>query len=162
MSGYQKFLPEGIPDSHLPFWSSLREHQARVQRCDDCGAYRYVPKDLCPRCYSERATWTPIRGTGEVYTYTVVRRAPTPAYQADAPYVLAHVTMAEGFRMVARLVGTEPDAVHIGMPVLIAYEDVTPEWTLLTFRPASPADDPVGAQPVGAQPGRAQPGSARS
>jgi len=139
MSDYQKFLPEGIPDSHLPFWDSLREHQARVQRCDDCGTYRYIPKDLCPRCHSERATWTPVSGTGEVYTYTVVRRAPTPAYQADAPYVLAHVTMAEGFRMIARLTGAEPETVRIGMPVVIDYDDVTPEWTLFTFRPASPA-----------------------
>ncbi len=55
MSDYQKFLPEDIPDSQLPFWDSLREHAVRVQRCDDCGTYRYIPKDLCPRCHSERA-----------------------------------------------------------------------------------------------------------
>jgi uncharacterized protein len=142
MSDYQKFLPEDIPDWQLPFWDSLREHQARVQCCDDCGAYRYIPKYLCPRCHSADASWTPVSGAGEVYTYTVVRRAPTPAYQADAPYVLAHVTMAEGFRMIARLAGAQPEAVRIGMPVVIAYEDVTPEWTLFTFRPASAAGPP--------------------
>jgi len=146
MSDYQKFLPEGIPDSHLPFWDSLREHQARVQRCDDCRAYRYIPKDLCFRCHGDRATWTAVSGAGEVYTYTVVRRAPTPAYQADAPYVLAHVTMTEGFRMIARLTGAEPEAVRIGMPVVIAYEDVTPEWTLFTFRPAGAPGGPGLAQ----------------
>lgn len=145
MSNYQKFLPEGIPDSHLPFWDSLRHHQVRVQRCDDCDAFRYIPKDLCPRCHGERATWTAISGTGEVYTYTVVRRAPTPAYQADVPYVLAHVTMAEGFRMTARLTGAEPNDVHIGMAVEIGYDDVTPEWTLFTFRPASPAAGTAGS-----------------
>jgi uncharacterized protein len=145
MSDYPKFLPEDIPDSQLPFWDSLREHQVRVQRCGDCGAYRYIPKDLCPRCHSERATWTPVSGEGEVYTYTVVRRAPTPAYQADTPYVLAHVTMAEGFRMIARLAGAEPQHVRIGLPVVIAYEDVTPEWTLFIFRPAAPAGPPGAA-----------------
>jgi uncharacterized protein len=147
MSEYQKFLPEGIPDSHLPFWDSLRDHRASVQRCDDCGTYRYIPKYLCPRCHGDRSTWTPISGAGEVYSYTVVRRAPTPAYQADAPYVLAHVTMAEGFRMVARLAGAAPDAVRIGLPVVISYEDVTPEWTLVTFRPATPVGEPGAAQP---------------
>lgn len=136
MTGYQKFLPEGIPDSHLPFWQSLRDRAVRVQRCDDCGTYRYIPQDLCPRCQGERCTWTPISGLGDVYTYTVVRRAPTPAYQAEAPYVLAHVTMAEGFRMVASLTGVDPDAVEIGMPVRVAYQDVTADWTLLTFQPA--------------------------
>jgi uncharacterized OB-fold protein len=137
MSAYQKFLPEGIPDSQLPFWASLKERAVRVQRCDDCRTYRYIPKDICPRCQGDRATWTPISGRGDVYTYTVVRRAPTPAYQAEAPYVLAHVTMAEGFRMIASLTGVDPQSVRIGMPVEIAYEDVTPEWTLFTFRPAS-------------------------
>jgi hypothetical protein len=137
MSEYQKFLPEGIPDSHWPFWDSLKEHAVRVQRCDDCGTYRYIPKDICPSCHGERASWTRISGRGEVYTYTVVRRAPTPAYQAEAPYVLAHVTMAEGFRMIASLTGADPEVVKIGMPVEVAYQDVTPEWTLLTFQPAS-------------------------
>lgn len=136
MSGYQKFLPEDIPDSHRPFWDSLRERAAKVQRCDDCGTFRYIPKDICASCHGDRATWTPISGRGDVYTYTVVRRAPTPAYQEDAPYVLVHVTMAEGFRMIASLTGADPQDVHIGMPVRLAYQDVTPEWTLCTFRPA--------------------------
>ena len=47
------------------------------------------------------------------------------------------MTMAEGFRMIASLTGTDPETVKIGMPVEVAYEDVTPEWTLLTFQPAS-------------------------
>jgi uncharacterized protein len=136
MSGYQKFLPEDIPESHHPFWDSLRKRDARVQRCDDCGTFRYIPKDICPGCHGDRATWTPISGRGDVYTYSVVRRAPTPAYQQDAPYVLVHVTMAEGFRMIASLTGVDPQDVHIGMPVRLAYQDVTPEWTLCTFRPA--------------------------
>jgi uncharacterized protein len=135
MSGYRKVLPAGIPDSHRPFWDSLREHAARVQRCDKCGTFRYIPKDICPRCHAGKATWTRISGRGDVYTYTVVRRAPTPAYQEEAPYVLVHVTMAEGFRMIASLTGAAPQDVHIGMPVQLAYQDVTPEWTLCTFRP---------------------------
>ena len=135
-AGYAKFLPSDIPDSHQPFWQSLREHAVKVQRCDDCGSFRYIPKDICPRCHSALATWTPVSGHGEVYTFTVVRRAPTAAYQEEAPYVLAHVTMEEGFRMIANLTGTPPEAVRIGMPVRLGYLDVTPDWTLLTFEPA--------------------------
>jgi uncharacterized OB-fold protein len=44
--------------------------------------------------------------------------------------------MAEGFRMIASLTGADPQDVRIGMPVRLAYQDVTPEWTLCTFRPA--------------------------
>ena len=61
------------------------------------------------------------------------------AYQAEAPYVLAHVTMAEGFRMIASMTGVDPETVRIGQPVQSAYTDATPEWTLFTFEPASSA-----------------------
>jgi uncharacterized OB-fold protein len=71
-----------------------------------------------------------------LYTYTVVRRAPTPAYQREAPYVIAHVEMAEGFRMTSNLRGVQLENVAIGMPVRIQYEDATPEWTLFHFVPA--------------------------
>jgi len=137
---YSKFLPEDIPAWQMPFWESLHRRQAEVQRCDDCGTFRFIPKERCPKCLSAACRWTPISGRGEVYTYTVVRRAPTPAYQAEAPYVIAHVTMDEGFRMAGVLRGIDPDGVSIGIPVRLSYDDVTPEWTLFGFEP----DEPVG------------------
>ena len=65
----------------------------------------------------------------------VVRRAPTKAYQADAPYAVVHVTMDDGFRMIGSMKGVDPEGVRIGQRVRILYEDVTPEWTLLQFEP---------------------------
>lgn len=140
---YTKFLPAGIPSWQQPFWDSLRAHRARVQRCSVCGTYRYHPKELCPRCQSRSAEWAPISGKGAVYTYTVIRRAPTPAYEADLPYAIVHVTMEEGFRMAATIRGLDPEAVRIGLPVRLAYEDVTFDWTLFVFEPASPTDAQV-------------------
>jgi uncharacterized OB-fold protein len=132
---YERFLPEGIPEWQQPFWDSLRRHDVRVQRCTSCGTYRYHPKEKCARCSSRDAEWVPISGTGVIYTYTVVRRAPTGAYQSDVPYTIVHATMAEGFRMIAPLRGLAPEAVRIGLPVVLGYDDVTPEWTLLRFTP---------------------------
>ena len=137
---YAKFLPEGIPGWQRPFWESLRAHDVRVQQCSQCGTHRYHPKEICSHCRSRRADWAPIRGTGEVYTYTIVRRAPTAAYEPDVPYVIAHVAMDEGFRMVARLTGIDLSEVGIGLPVRLGYEDVTPDWSIFTF--ASKAGDP--------------------
>jgi uncharacterized protein len=136
---YAKFLPEGIPPSQMPFWESLKAGAVQVQRCDNCHAYLYIPKDICNHCHSDQLTWTPISGNGEIYTYTVERRAPTPAYAADAPYTLIHVTMDEGFRMIGKLNGVAPEDVRIGAPVRITYEEVTPEWTLMEFEPAPAA-----------------------
>lgn len=130
---YEGFVPQ-IPPLHQPFWDSIKRHRGELQRCDGCGRFRFIPSERCP-CGSRESIWTPIAGTGEVYTYTVVHRAPTPAYQALAPYVIVHVTLAEGPRLISTLVGCDPGEVHVGMPVELAYEDVTPELTLYRFRP---------------------------
>jgi uncharacterized protein len=132
-SSYDKFLPQEVPEWQMPFWESLRRHSVEVQRCDSCGRFRYVPKEICAHCHSRSSTWTPIDGSGEVYTYTVVRRAPTPAYQSEAPYAIVHVTMREGFRMIGSTTGIELDAIRIGLPVKVACQEATPEWTLLRF-----------------------------
>ncbi|WP_182377706.1 OB-fold domain-containing protein [Nocardioides sp. WS12] len=135
MDHYDKFLPQGVPAWQRPFWDSLREHAIKVQKCDGCGAFRYVPKEICNRCLDDKATWTPLAGHGRIYTYTVVRRAPTKAYQETAPYALVHVTMAEGFRMIGSLRIEDPESITIGQMVRVGYDDVTPDWTLLQFEP---------------------------
>ena len=132
---YEGFRPEITPP-HQPFWDALRRHELLVQQCADCGRLRFIPSELCPACHSSSATWAPVSGRGSVYTYTVVHRAPTPAYQADAPYVLAYVELAEGPRMPARLVDVTPDEVAVGMPVTVVFDDVAPDLTLYRFRPA--------------------------
>ena len=62
----------------------------------------------------------------------------TPAFRADAPYVVALIELDEGVRMMSNLVEVTPDPQHVrvGLPVEVVYEDVTPEMTLPKFRPA--------------------------
>lgn len=130
---YAGFVPE-IPPSHQPFWDAVKRHRAELQRCDACGRFRFVPSERCT-CGSTDATWTPIAGTGEIYTYTVVHRAPTPWYQQRVPYAIVHVTLDEGPRMISTLVGCPLEDVAIGLPVELTYDDVTPDLTLYRFRP---------------------------
>jgi uncharacterized OB-fold protein len=139
--GYDGFVPEITP-LHQPFWDSLRRHRAELQRCDRCGQFRFIPSERC-QCGSGEFTWTAIAGTGEVYTYTVVHRAPTPAYQALAPYVIAHVTLDEGPRLISTVLGCDPGAVAIGMKVELVYDDVTPDLTLYRFQPRSAPEEPA-------------------
>lgn len=134
--GYEGFRPDVTP-LDAPFWDALRRHELVVQRCDDCAQLRFVPSERCRACGSGSATWTPMSGAATVYTFTIVHRAPTPAYQADAPYVIAYVELAEGPRMPARLVEVALDAVTIGMPLEVVFDDVDDELTLYRFRPAT-------------------------
>ncbi len=59
-----------------------------------------------------------------------------PGFREELPYVLAIVELAEGPRLLTNLVEGSPDAVRIGMPVEVVFDDVTPEVTLPKFRPA--------------------------
>jgi uncharacterized OB-fold protein len=135
MTATGKYRPQDVPGWQRPFWDSVRAHAVAVQRCTSCGTYRYAPKELCHRCHCPDAEWRAIEGRGTIYTFTVIRRAPNDAYQAEAPYILAHVEMTEGFRMIGVVRGMSVESVRIGMPVVAAYEDIDDEWSLLEFRP---------------------------
>lgn len=118
-----------------PFWQGTTEHELRLQQCNDCGAFRFIPKEVCPRCASVRATWTPTSGEGVVYSYSTVFRGPGPAFQRDAPYIVVMVELAEGPHVISHLVNCTPEQVRIGMPVTVVFEDVNPEVSLYRFRP---------------------------
>jgi uncharacterized OB-fold protein len=51
------------------------------------------------------------------------------------PYVFAIVELDEGPRMATNIVGIEPERVAIGMKVEVFFDDVTPEITLVKFKP---------------------------
>jgi uncharacterized OB-fold protein len=138
MSLTEKFLPpDDMPEFHRPFWEALKAHELRVQKCEACGALRHIPKEICAHCGSRAASWAAVSGRGRIYTYTVIHRGPTPAYQADAPYVIAHVELDEGPRVISNLIDVAPADVRIGMPVEVVFEDVSSDWTLFKFRPAA-------------------------
>ena len=72
-------------------------------------------------------------GRGRVYSYTVVRRASARSF-GDAPYVLAIVELDEGPRMTSNIVAP-PEKVRVDMPVEVFFDDVTPDRTLVKFKP---------------------------
>jgi len=133
MSEYLKPLPKPTATSR-PFWEAARRHELMLQRCGRCGAFIYYPRDRCPLCFADRLEWQHVSGRGTVYSYTVVRRAASRAFR-DAPYVLAIVELEEGPRITTNIVAP-PDQVRIGMAVNVFFDDVTPEHTLVKFKPA--------------------------
>jgi uncharacterized protein len=136
MSEYAKPLPQPDPITE-PYWDSLKAHAMRLQRCGSCGRFVFFPRALCPFCFSDALTWTPVSGRGVVHAFTVPHRHPSPAFQPDLPYVVALVELEEGPRLMTNLIDVPPDPAQIavGMPVEVVYHDVTPEVTLPKFRP---------------------------
>ena len=134
-SDYAKPLPRPTELSK-PFWDGLANGVLTVQRCRPCDRLVFYPRTLCPYCMGQELEWVPVTGRGKVYTYTVVRRAMIPAFQADTPYVFAIVELDEGPRVPTNIVNCEIEDVRVDMPVQATYDDVTAEITLLKFEPA--------------------------
>lgn len=133
-SPVQRPIPVPTPLS-APFWQGCAEGELRYQECEDCGRAIFKPQDFCPNCLGIRLTWRESSGIGEVYSYSVVWRPQTPAF--DVPYVVAIVELAEGYQMLTNVVNCEPDAVYCGMPVSVVFAPVADDIALPFFAPSS-------------------------
>jgi len=132
----EKPLPQVNPDTQ-PFWDGCKAHELRFQKCMDCGHVRWPPSMICPECHAAQAEWIAAGGKGAVYTYAVYHRAFHPAFKDDLPYVAAVVELEEGPHLLTNIIGCKPEAVRCDMPVVVAWEDVTDEFSLPKFKPAS-------------------------
>ena len=136
MGEYQKPLP--IPNEDTkPFWDGLKEHKLSIQKCSQCGQFRFPPRIICPYCMSLESEWVEVEGGGTVYSFTIVHHAYTPAYEGELPYVVAIIEIEEGIRLISNIVGCKPEQVEIGMHVGLTFEDVTPDFTLHKFQPVT-------------------------
>jgi uncharacterized OB-fold protein len=115
-------LPTANADS-LPYWNAARERRLVIRKCLACEAMHFMPRYLCPACWSDQLEWVDSPGRGVVHSFTVIRRAPLPAFAARSPYVVALIELDEGPRMVANVLGDDALAVKIGDRVEVIFED---------------------------------------
>jgi uncharacterized OB-fold protein len=134
---YNKPLPLIVPESER-YWQGAKDHELWLRYCNDCRKTYFYPRDICPECFSRNTEWRKASGRGTIYSYCIVHRGPLPSFREDAPYVVVLVDIEEGGRMLTNLVDVEPspDAIKVGMPVEVTFDDVTGEVTLPKFRPA--------------------------
>lgn len=136
MTGYDGPLPRPDKDSAV-YWDAARRHELVLQQCLDCQRFRFYPRSVCPHCLSDRFEWRAASGRGQIYSFTVIHRAPAPAFRDRVPYVLALIELEEGVRMMTNIVGCDPEEVSIGEAVEVTFDDVTDEVTLPKFRLAT-------------------------
>ena len=133
-----KPVPEVTP-ALAPYFAAARERRLVVQRCADCGTLRFPPRELCTRCLGRDVTWQQVSGRGEVFSYNVMHQVYHPAFASEVPYAVVVVKLEEGPKIISNVVGCGVDAIRIGMPVEVVFEDVSPEVTLPKFRPRARA-----------------------
>jgi uncharacterized OB-fold protein len=117
-------LPQPVANADsLPYWNAARERRLLIRKCNACGALHFMPRHLCPGCWSDQLEWVEAKGTGSVHSFTIIRRAPMAAFAPRAPYVLALIDLDEGPRMMANVLGEDALSVRIGDRVKVTFEE---------------------------------------
>jgi len=116
-----RILPR-ITDRNRFFWTGGEVGELRFLRCDDCGTFVHPPVPVCPTCLGRSLRPHAVSGRAVLTTFTVNHHAWMPG--PELPYVVAIVDIDEapGVRLTTNIVGVEPDAVQIGMPLRVAFE----------------------------------------
>lgn len=122
----------GFQGPDAVFAAGLAEGEFRIQRCGSCGAHIHYPRALCPECGSPELEAVRASGRGTVHATSVVRVR--PGHGED--YNIALVDLAEGPRMMTRVVDTNPEDVRIGDAVTAFVGEIEGEKVIL-FRPAA-------------------------
>lgn len=102
------------------FWDGLKEHRLLIQRCSQCAKFQFPPLPACRSCLSS-LEWVDSKGTGTLYTWTVVRRATHSILGTWVPYVLAIIRMDEGVLFCSHVMGETPESLRADMPVRVHF-----------------------------------------
>lgn len=120
----ESILPQPVANADsLPYWNAARQRRLFIRKCAACGEHHFLPRYLCPVCWSDQLDWVQSKGTGSVHSYTIVRRAPIATFAANVPYVVALIDLDEGPRMISNLVGESALLVKISDRVEVLFED---------------------------------------
>jgi uncharacterized OB-fold protein len=122
----------GLTHDNRFFWEGLAARKLLIQRCAGCRRLQHPPAPMCPACHGFAMEAIEASGRGVVHSFVVAHHPPIPPFAY--PNVIVLVELAEGTRLVSRLVGVEPDDVAIGMAVAVDYETVDGDLTLHVFR----------------------------
>ncbi len=108
----------GSPDSNpeiAPFWQRAAEGKLMLRHCNSCQRAHWYPRPICPHCFSADTEWRQAKGTGTIYSFSVMARA-------EHPYVIAYVTLTEGTTMMTNIVDSDVAAIRIGDPVELVFQ----------------------------------------
>ena len=109
------------------YWDAASAGKLLVKTCLACGEPHFYPRALCPFCFGE-TEWTETNGAGEIYSYSIMRRAPVP-------YAIAFVKLDAGPTMMSNLVDCDFDSRRIGQRVKVAFKPAENGQNVPMFTP---------------------------
>ena len=128
-------LPALTTDT-APFWQGGARGLLQIYFCSPCGRFFHPPNPTCPNCSSFDVAPRAVSGRGRVVTFTINRHAWT--VELAHPYVVAIIELVEqpDLRLLSNIVGCDPEAVTIDMPVAVTFSHVEDIWIPMFERSA--------------------------
>jgi uncharacterized OB-fold protein len=111
------------------FWEAAADGRLLVPKCNACGRFHWYPRRICPHCASSAIEMQEAKGSGEVYSYSIMRRA-------KVPYAIAYVRLSEGTTMMTNIVDCDFDDIRVGMPVKLVFKESSEGYPLPMFTAA--------------------------
>lgn len=127
-----------VDETNAHFWKGGADGKLCFMRCQECGHYIHPPRPRCAACAGEEIAPESVSGNAIVQTFTVNHQPWMPGM--EVPFVVAIVELPEqtGLRLTTSIIDCAPEAVHIGMPVRVVFEEHEDVW-IPFFRPAEEA-----------------------
>lgn len=117
-----KPVPRITPEL-APWFEAARAGRLVVQRCAGCGALRFPARELCSGCWSREATWQPVSGRGEIFSFYRMHQVYHPGFAAEVPYAVVVVKLEEGPTMTSNVIDCPPERLRIGLPVEVVFTE---------------------------------------
>lgn len=130
--------PVPVPDEQsAPYWEAAARHVLTIAQCSVCDRFTMPPDQVCPHCRSTTPgfEFRPVSGRGTIRSWTVMHQSFLPGFEADIPFVLVDVELAEQpeLRLIGRLVDGPQTPLRIGAAVHAAFEDLAPGVAIPAF-----------------------------
>lgn len=129
---YMMGLTEVSPETK-GYWDGVRQGRLLIKKCTSCGKLQHPRRLFCLQCRGDAFDWVGTKGTGAVYTFSTVHRAPTDAFAKEAPYTVGILHLAEDVYFFARIIPKADGEVRIGAPVRLDFREVGPSGRLPVF-----------------------------
>lgn len=124
--------PEPRTDDFSQEWfEAAKNGKLLIQRSPATGDYYFYPRWLKPGDLNEKLEWHEAKGTGTVYSFTVVNWTANQEFLEDCPYVFAVVALDEGPHMTTRIVDVPPADVVCDMPVKVDFRTIGTSETVM-------------------------------
>lgn len=117
-----KFPLPAITDENEAFWTGGADGHLRITACNDCDHRIHPPQTVCPKCLSRNVEAKPASGKATIATYTINRQPWMPGLEVPFAVGIVELDDQPGVRITARIIADDPDAVKIGAPVEVAFE----------------------------------------